>query len=134
MWLLKVFTFFALCFIACTKDYSTFPNSDLVWVAIEPIQCMGNPWEQDWLESHNQDYSSYPKSFTDSELEPEIFKIIKYYYYRHGVNIFAGETAHKYDAVCAACSCPAGYTLYLLVEAENVQKMIGFGYRKEIPD
>ena len=23
-----------------------------VWVSIDPIQCLSNPWEQDWLLTH----------------------------------------------------------------------------------
>ena len=133
MRLIIFFPLFILCAISCDRDYSMSPNPDWVWVAIEPIQCMGNPWERDWLESHNWDYSSYPRSLTDEELDPEVLKIIRGYYRRQGVNVFAGETAHKYDAVCAACSCPAGYTLFLLVEKDKVPKMIDFGYREEAP-
>ena len=123
-----------LCVMSCNREDSTSPNPDQVWVATEPIQCLGNPWERDWLESHNGDYSGYPKDPATPGLEPEEFEIIRDYYGRQGVTVFEADTAQKYDVVCAACSCPEGHTLYLLVQGEDVQQMIEFGYREEPPE
>ena len=39
---------------ACRDD-----EEGQVWVSIDPIQCLGNPWEQDWLLTH--EYDEYPK-------------------------------------------------------------------------
>jgi len=103
------------------------------WVAIEPVQCLGNPWEQDWLEKHGWDYHSYPKNPARPGLEPEEFEIIQDYYDRGGVAVFEGRTAPKYDNVCLACSCPEGHTLYLLVRDQDVEAMVGWGYRVEQP-
>jgi len=50
------------------------------------------------------------------------------------VKVFEAETARKYDVVCAACSCPEGHTLYLLVRDEDLQRMIAVGYREESPE
>jgi hypothetical protein len=111
-------------------DPSLDPNR--VWVAIEPIQCLGNPWERDWLKSGGE-YSAYPKDTTRHELTPEEFEIIRDFYSRQGVVVFKGETRPKYDNVCLACSCPEGRTLYLWVRAEDVETMISFGYRIESP-
>ncbi|MEE9270920.1 MAG: hypothetical protein V3V49_11745 [Candidatus Krumholzibacteria bacterium] len=112
-------------------DPSLDPNR--VWVAIEPIQCLGNPWEQDWLKSNEDSYSAYPKDPTRQGLTPEEFEIIKDFYSRQGVVVFEGETRPKYDNVCLACSCPEGHTLYLWVRAGDVETMISFGYRVESP-
>ena len=103
------------------------------WVAIEPIQCLGNPWEQDWLENNNWDYHSYPKDPTTPGLEPEELEIIQDYYERQGVTVFEGKNVPKYEEVCLACSCPEGHTLYLLVRDQDVETMVTLGYRVESP-
>jgi len=97
------------------------------WVAIEPIQCLGNPWERDWLASHQGDYASYPRN------KPAEFQIIKDYYRRQGVVVYQAATRDRYQAVCLACSCPEGFTLYLEVRRPDVRTMIGLGYREESP-
>ncbi len=103
------------------------------WVATEPIQCLGNPWEQDWLKSHDGDYASYPKDPTRPGLEPEEIEIIKDFYRRQGVVVFEVDTRPKYLAVCAACLCPEGHTLYLRVRLEDLETMLALGYRQESP-
>jgi hypothetical protein len=103
------------------------------WVAAEPIQCLENPWEQDWLENHGWDYEGYPKDPTTPQLEPEEFVIIQGYYERQGVVVFEGENAPKYEEVCLACNCPEGQTLYLRVRHEDVPTMVSLGYRVESP-
>lgn len=95
------------------------------WVAIEPIQCLGNPWEQDWLASHHGDYGSYPRD--------NPFQIIKDYYRRQGVVVYEAATQARYEVVCLACSCPEGYTLYLEVRRQDVPAMLALGYREESP-
>lgn len=131
-----------LFLMSCNREDATtpLPGEDAtrplpghVWVATEPIQCLGNPWERDWLESHGGDYSLYPKDPATPGLEPEEFEIIQDYYAGQGVEVIEAQTASKYPAVCAGCACPEGYTLYLLVRAEDLQQMIDFGYRAESP-
>lgn len=129
-----VLAFCFVCLTSCRTEDSTRSDPAGVWMAIEPIQCLGNPWERDWLESHGGDYSAYPKDPTTPGLEPEEFTIIQEFYDRAGVTVIDAETKQKYDAVCLACSCPEGHTLYLLVSPEGVQTMIGFGYRLEAPN
>jgi hypothetical protein len=133
-----VILFVGLC--GCRNDGSTGPVSELkgvgsadTWVAIEPTQCLTNPWEQDWLSRNNGNYSAYPKDPTTPGLEPEEFAIIQEYYDRQGVVVMDGATAPKYDVVCLACTCPEGHTMFLLVRGEDVEAMIGFGYRIEAP-
>jgi len=109
------------------------PSLQRTWVAIEPIQCLGNPWERDWLESHGGDYASYPKDPTTPGLEPKEVEIIKDFYRRRGVVVFRAETRPKYEVVCAACSCPEGHTLYLQVRLEDLETMLSYGYREESP-
>ena len=97
------------------------------WVAIDPIQCLGNPWERDWLEKHDYDYGSYPR---DWKLQKQI---IWNYYRRLGIGVH-DITAHwTMDVVCEACCCPVGYTLYIYVHDKDVQEMIALGFRLEEP-
>lgn len=103
------------------------------WVAIEPTQCRSNPWEQDWLAQHDDDYDGYPADDMKAGLEPEEFAIITDYYARQGVEVRAGATAPRYEDVCKACFCVAGHTMFLQVRESDVETMISFGYRVEEP-
>ena len=109
------------------------PDLGRAWVATEPIQCLGNAWEQDWLASHHGDYASYPRDPAKPGLEPAEVEIIKDFYRRRGVVVFEAATKGRYEAVCAACTCPEGYTLYLEVRRQDVNAMISLGYRQESP-
>jgi hypothetical protein len=96
------------------------------WVAIDPIQCMGNPWEREWLEEH--EWELYPR-----ELEDKL-PIIVDYYQRQGFRIFDSRILVTYGAVCLACSCPAGYTVYLQVFHRDVPELLELGFRIESPE
>jgi len=139
-----VLSFLALSFIWMPGCNSPNPvGSDLTplggvfrddtWVATDPIQCLGNPWEQDWLAANNWDYGSYPGDPVTPELEPEELKIITDYYDRQGVRILSAETVQQNNNVCQSCSCPLGYTLYLLVPGDDVRTMLDSGFRLETP-
>ena len=126
--------------IGCQRDGGTDASlqldrnvQDEAWVAIEPTQCLTNSWEMDWLANNNGDYSGYPKDPTRPGLEHEEFEIIQDYYSRQGVVVFEATTRPKYETVCLACSCPEGHTMYLAVRNQDVDIMVGFGYRVEEP-
>lgn len=91
------------------------------WVEIEPIQCLGNPWEVEWLKSHDNNYSEYPRQ--------EESQIIKNYYQKQGVIVFDVKSKQTHKIVCASCDCPRGDTLYLLVSDSDVNKMLELGYK-----
>ena len=93
-----------------------------IWVYIEPIQCLGNPWDQDWLKTH--DYDEYPKN------KSEQLKIVTDYYRTQGVAIHDIYSQSVYDAVCAACSCPTGERVYCLVDERNVDFMLAEGWSR----
>jgi hypothetical protein len=125
---------------ACqTEDSSSLEPSSLsraqapVWVAIEPKQCLSNAWEMDWLARHHNDYAAYPKDRTLQGLGHDEITIITSYYKRQGVVVSDTAAAPKFAAVCAGCACPEGHTLFLRVRADDVDTMIGFGYRVEAP-
>ena len=102
-----------------------FETNQKTWVEIDPIQCGGNPWEKDWLESHPDDFSIYARLITNEKIE-----LIKNYYKKQDIEIFDVKSFPWEDvAVCESCSCPAGYTLSLLVSNSDVDKMLELGYK-----
>lgn len=130
----------ALGVTGCESDESSTDTPGLVtivdsdsWVAIEPTQCLTNPWEEDWLTSNGHDYQDYPKDYSTPGLDPGEVTIIKDYYRRLGVVVSNTATAPRYEVVCLACSCPEGHTMFLHVRSDDVDTMLGLGYRVESP-
>ena len=97
------------------------------WVAIEPIQCLGNSWERDWLERHGNNYGGYPRDMDSQKT------IIWEYYGRLGIGVDAVVSRPKYQVTCDACGCPRGDTLFLLVDEQSAGAMVCLGYRREEP-
>jgi hypothetical protein len=93
-----------------------------IWVEIDPIQCMGNPWEKDWWDSHDEYYSR-------DHLEQ--IGVIKNYYEKQDIEIFDARigTWGGEIAVCEACDCSDGYTLYLLISESDVDTMVNLNYK-----
>ncbi|MEK6851489.1 MAG: hypothetical protein AABY30_03010 [Candidatus Thermoplasmatota archaeon] len=87
-------------------------------MSIDPIQCLGNPWEQDWLRRNNGTWGDYPQEWEAQRA------IITDYYARLGIRVLAARRDWWDRPVCEACSCPAGYTLYLLVPDEDVADIV----------
>ncbi len=92
------------------------------WLYIEPIQCLGNPWEQEWLKTH--DYEEYPQN------KSEQLKIVTDYYHEQGVDIHDIYSRIVYDAVCDACSCPTGERIYCLVQEQDIDFMLAEGWSR----
>ncbi len=132
----------ALCFaslpIACLQDDPTSvrgqssAESARAWVATEPVQCLTNPWEADWVKKHPGEIyprdASWPRQLTYAEIE-----IITDYYDRVDVTVFETSTVSRAPMVCVSCNCEEGYTLYLLVRESDVETMETLGYRREAP-
>ena len=97
------------------------PDDSTLWVARDPVQCEWLPWEQDWLESHDWDLSSYPWDADSS--------IIIDYYARQDIEVFEVDWEYWPDPVPAVCSAEAGYTMFLLVSEEDVEVMVSLDYR-----
>jgi hypothetical protein len=98
-----------------------------VWVATEPVQCLGNPWEQDWLARHGNNYGAYPRDIDSQKT------VLVEYYARFGVRVKNTISIVTHPVTCAACTCPRGDTLYLLVPEDDANTMILLGYRREEP-
>lgn len=106
-----------------------------LWMSIAPIQCLSNAWEQDWLASHDNDYGAYPHDLSKPGLEEEEKVIIRSYYQRQGVPIEELATTDWYGAVCLACSCPQGYTMFVLVAEAHEEMMLDLGFvRSDSPN
>ena len=101
-----------------------------VWVEVDPVQCLGNAWEVDWLRENNNDYDNYPRGHI-LVIEDEEEEIIKEYYKKQGINIlYIKSVEYSGDLiVCEACSCAQGYTLYLQISNANLDKMLNLGYK-----
>lgn len=121
--LLGVFITFGI--LGC-NDSDTLQPPDRAWVATAPIQCLGNDWEQDWLASHDGDYNAYPRD-PDGRSQ-----IIIAYYERQEVEVFQVVREPWEEGVCAACSCAAGFTLYLMVPEEDVATMENLGFHQVV--
>src|SRR3989344_2377089 len=108
---------FGLILLAsCIKQGIDLPKeNEKTWIVIDPTQCLSNHWEGYWIKSHDNNYSVYPRDVHTSELEQEEIQIIKNYYQKQGITIFDVKSEWTHEIVCEACSCPQGYTLYLLV-------------------
>ena len=92
-----------------------------VWTRLEtnPIQCSENIWERGWAEDH------------PGERPPDLETPVLEYYESEGIHIRDVEI-DWWDGgvgVCDACSCPAGYTLYVRVWHSDVDRMLEDGFR-----
>jgi hypothetical protein len=63
----------------------------------------------------------------------DTYPIIVDYYKRLGVDIYDITTRWNEGAVCEACVCPVGYTLFLFIGDEDVPAMAELGYRLQSP-
>ena len=102
---------------ACREDEE---GQGQVWVSIDPIQCLGNTWEQDWLLTH--EYDEYPK---DQEGRIRIFRE---FFKEQGVKIHKTEVTFPYLVVCEACSCPRGDRISCLIDEADLPTMLGWGF------
>ncbi len=87
-----------------------------VWFTIEPMQCNTNRW----------DYPNWPvKRLFDSEEE----RIKEWLIQTQGIEVYEVTSKITAEVVCAACSCPTGKTVAVLVDSFNSGKMITLGWK-----
>ncbi|NEO87932.1 MAG: WD40 repeat domain-containing protein [Spirulina sp. SIO3F2] len=79
---------------------------DQVWLTLYPLQCANRPWDRPW----QVEGASVLQDTIDffAALDVEILD--------HHVELYGGEA-------CRACSCYANHILYLLVSAENAERL-----------
>lgn len=92
-----------------------------IWLEKEPIQCLGNEWEQDYLEIKNIQANEYP-------IQDEN-KIIEEYYLKQGVKIYQIEKEKVSDFTCASCDCKRGDKIKILVSEKDINKMNSFDWK-----
>ncbi len=114
-------------FLVSCVNSTDINSKDATWMEIDPIQCLGNPWEVDWINSHS--YEEYPRDIITPELEKEEIEIIKDYYANQDIVIIEIESKWTKETVCEACMCPEGYTLYILISNLNIEKLEKLGYK-----
>jgi len=104
-------------------------NNQNIWVNMVPIQCLGNPWEFDWLKKNKNKYSKYPIGHP-TKIDLQEIDIIEQFYKNQGINILDIKSNLIEKNTCAACSCAQGYKLHVLVSKNNVDKMIKMGWKE----
>ena len=129
---------FLICSVAVLAGCESGENSPLgvespaEWVAIDPIQCHGNPWEADWIAQHPGE--PYPDDPGKEPFNDKVRDIVEAYYAQKGIEILDAQgVIWPPGGLCDACSCPAGWTLYLLVSVDDVPAMLALGFRSEAP-
>ncbi|BFN36939.1 hypothetical protein FMIA91_08180 [Fidelibacter multiformis] len=122
-WLILLFL--SLLFAtSCLDD-----EEEYTWVSIDAIQCMGNPWEQDWLEKHDDNYDLW-----HDLSETEKMDVFKTYYKEQGVTIYDMERTWPYETTCAACACKRGDRFYCYIEDSDVDRMLEWGFVLDYPE
>jgi hypothetical protein len=118
---------FALILLALAGVAGARPWAKKVWVVFRPVQCMGNPWEKEWLAKNNNEGSKFPR---DKE-----FVVLRDYFARKGVQILEIRERHyvRGEALCQTCDCPRGDTVYLKINADDAPKMVNLGYTERAP-
>jgi len=114
----------AFVLISFTENQSiNIDNLNKVWVEVDPVQCLENSWEIDWIK--NNPNKEYPRNHILVIEEPEK-QIIKDFYAKQGIAILDIKS-EEYSGdfmVCEACSCPQGYILYLQISKNDLRTML----------
>ncbi len=111
-----------------------------VWLSINPVQCLTNPWESGWISQDGNDFAKYPRGDI-LVIESAEKQIITDYYATQGItilNIYSQTFYEKFGesmATCDACSCAQGYILYINVNQSDADKLEGLGFAlvKDLP-
>lgn len=112
--------FFIISFTIFYNRKNYFQNK-VVWIELNPIKCLGNAWEFDWLQNNPGEYDNYPKNQTES--------IIKNFYAKKGIKIIEIKTKNDTVKTCDACNCPQGKTLKVLINKKYQEDMIKSGWK-----
>lgn len=114
------------------KDSSS-SSGDQVWLWTDPVQCLTNPWESNWLSEGGREYQDYPIG-DNLIVEEEEAEIIKGYFLEKEKVTIHDLYSRKYEevglsqSVCEACHCPQGYRLFVLVDQDKMKLMEEKGF------
>lgn len=97
-----------------------------IWVYINPIQCLSNPWERAWLTEHDDDYDAYPR---DEENRMHIFRE---FFEEQGVTFHEVKVTTWAEEVCGACSCPTGERIHCLIDESDLEILKGWDFQEEM--
>jgi hypothetical protein len=122
-WLILLFLPLLLA-TSCLDDEEVY-----TWVSIDTIQCMGNPWEQDWIEKHDDNYDLW-----HDLSEAEKMDVFKNYYEKQGVTIYDLKRTWPYETTCHACACKRGDRFYCYIEDADVDAMLNRGFVLDYPE
>lgn len=99
-------------------------RGETVWLSIDPIQCLGNPWEQDWLLTH--DHDDYPQTQSGA------IAIFRDYYTGQGLVIHDVRVESTGAiAVCDGCSCSTGERYLVLVDEADEGAFLDLGFMRD---
>ncbi len=101
------------------------PNK--AWVALQPVQCLSNPWEKDWLKAHKNKGTKYP-------MRDEV-NVMKAFFTKKGFFIHDLRIRpYMHDKPLGrACNSPRGDLLLMLVNREDVSLLMHYGFQSTIP-
>ena len=94
------------------------PSDERQWFSIAPVQCEGNAWDE-WYKAH-----------VLNKREPTEKEIVGTWLNANGIEIYGYASKQFEGAVCAACGCPTGETIAVLVDSSDAAKMESLGWNK----
>lgn len=119
--------FFRILSAVCFLFILSCSSQDRVWVYKDPIQCLGNPWEQAWLAAHNDDWGLWHDLSDADQLQ-----VFVKYYGDVGIEIHQYRQTFPYEFTCEACDCPRGDRIHCLINNNDVAKMVAWGFSLDI--
>lgn len=131
---LIIIALLAGCAASDTSQHNAAEQEEALWLSTQPVQCLQNPWEEEWMSNHPEE--TYPKG-TPRTLEEAEKTIIKKYFEALGLTIYdvKGVPFPEGTMVCEACHCPDGYTLFLQVAAADATVLrTEFGFKYQAPE
>lgn len=100
-----------------------------VWMKIDEIQCLENPWEADWIEKNVNRYETID-NVKDAYFVQIQERIITKYYAEKGITIIDLKRTDEGEALCNECSCPSGRVLRVYVSSSDAEKLKELGFKE----
>ena len=110
----------SLFLLGCIED-----DGATVYRYYRPLNCLENPWQQKWMETHDPETEDFPW-----EEELTLFK--EYYQSEHEVYFYGVDFIPSYDITCAACNCPRDEIIRVLVSSSFDEDLNALGFFHEL--